>query len=221
MWSLLWSPGRFFAARLHRPPRWGFALGGPALCAGLQSVSAYLFSAKTRPLVDAALATLDLPLPGLPSERLLIAMSVLTYPMFFALLTLAVLAIDVLLKDSRQPAHLTEFTALSFYTQVPFCLVMIVIAWAWAPEPMRLPAGSAAELLSATYRYRDAMQAGPLLSTGRLLSYYSLLWLAAVLSLALQAVAGLSTRATVAAAAVLLAVCASGPLLRAAAQLLP
>ena len=222
MWSLVWSPGCFFDARRRRPPHWGIALAAPALCAGLQSVSVSLFSAKTRPMVDAALATLDLPLTGLPSEHLLIAMSVLTYPMFFGLLTLAVLALDVLVKDSGQPAHLTEFTALSFYTQVPYCLLMILIAWVWVPEPVRLPSGSsAAELLTAAQRYRETMQSGALLSTGRLLSYYSLLWLAAVLSIALKAVAGLSTRATVGTACVLLTICAAGPLLRAAVNLLP
>ena len=158
-----------------------------------------IFSGKTRPMLDAAMARLDLPVTGLPSGPLLVAMSALTYPTFFAILTLAILALDVLIGDSGQPARLTEFTALSFYTQVPYCLLMILLAWVWVPEPIRLPAGpSTAELLSTVQRYRETMQSAPLLSTGRLLSYYSLLWLAAVLSVALKVVADLSTyRATV------------------------
>ncbi len=139
MWNIVWSPVRFFDARRHRHADWVTALAAPALCAGLQGVSVSIFSGKIRPMLDAALARLDLPLAGLPSGHLFIAMSALTYPMYFALLTLAVLALDVLTNDSGQPARLTELTALSFYTQVPYCLVMILIAWVWVPEPMRLP----------------------------------------------------------------------------------
>ena len=70
-------------------------------------------------------------------------------------------------------------------------------------------------------RYRETTLARPLLSTGRLLSYYSLLWLAVVLSVALKVVTGLSTRATVVVAVVLFTLCAAGPLLGAAVRLLP
>ena len=222
MWNLVWSPVRFFDARRHRHADWITALAAPALCAGLQSVSVSIFSGKIRPMLDTALARLDLPLASLPSGHLFVAMSALTYPMYFALLTLAVLALDVLANDSGQPARLTELTALSFYTQVPYCLLMILIAWVWVPEPMRLPLGrSTAEVLTAVQRYRETMRSGPLLSTGRLLSFYSLLWLAAVLSVALKVVTGLSTRATVVVAMVLLRVCAAGPILGFAMKLLP
>ena len=203
-------------------PAWGAALTAPALCAALQGVSVSIFGAKTRPMVDAALARLDLPLTGLPSGHLFVAMSALTYPMFFGLLTLAVLALDVLVTDSWKPARLTEFTAVSFYTQVPYCLLMTLSAWVWVPEPIRLPAGpSTVDVLTAVQRHRDTMLSGSLLSTGRLLSYYSLLWLAAVLSIALKVVTGLSTRATVMVAIVLFTLCAAGPILGAAARLLP
>ena len=64
------------------------------------------------------------------------------------------------------------------------------------------------------------MWSAPLLSTGRLLSYYSLLWFAAVLSAALKVVAGLSTRATVVVAVILFTVCAAGLLFGAAVRAL-
>ncbi len=222
MWNIVWSPVRFFDARRHRHADWVTALAAPALCAGLQGVSVSIFSGKIRPILETALARLDLPLAGLPSGHLFVVMSALTYPMYFALLTLAVLALDVLANNSGQPARLTELTALSFYTQVPYCLLMILIAWVWVPEPLRLPVGrSTAELLTEVQRYRETMRSGPLLSTGRLLSFYSLLWLAAVLSIALKVVSDLSTRATIIVAMVLLAICAAGPIFGAAVRLLP
>mgnify|MGYP001156504041 CR=1 FL=1 len=213
MANLFWSPVRFFDARRRDRPDWATALTAPVLCAGLQTVSAAIFSDKTRPVVAAALARLDLPLAGLPTGHMFVAMSVLTYPMYFGLLTLAVLALDVLTTDSGESARLTELTALSFYTQVPYCVIMILIAWVWVPEPLRLSTGSSTDVLTAVYRYRDAMLSGPLLSTGRLLSYYSLLWLAAVLSVALTVVCRLSTRATVVTTIVLLTVCVAAPIL--------
>lgn len=136
MLNLVWSPVSFFDARRRRHPDWGTALAAPALCAALHCVSMSIFSGKTRPLVDSALARLDLPLMGLPSPHLFIASSALTYPAFFGFLTLAVLALDVLVQDSGQPTRLTEFTALAFYTQVPYCLLMILIAWVWVPDPI-------------------------------------------------------------------------------------
>jgi len=139
-----------------------------------------------------------------------------------AIVTLAVLALDVLGNDSEQPARLTELTALSFYTQVPYCLLMILIAWVWTPEPMRLPSGlSTIELLTEVHRYRETMRSGPLQSTGRLLSSYSMLWLAAVTSIALKVVTGPSLSANVVVAMMLLTVCAAGPILGAAVRLLP
>jgi len=68
--------------------------------------------------------------------------------------------------------------------------------------------------------YQATLLSEPLLSTGRLLSYYSLVWLAAVLSIALKVVTGLSTRATVVMAIVLFTVCAAGPFLGAGVRLL-
>jgi hypothetical protein len=214
MWNLYWSPFRFFDARRHRDPHWVTALSAPALCAVLQGVSVAMFTSKTRPALEAALARLDLPLTGLPAGGLFAAASVLAFPMFFCLLSLAVLALDVVVHDSGQPARLTEYTALSFYTQVPYCLVMIAIAWVWVPEAFSLPAGaSTAELIIQVQRYRASMVAGPLLSTGRLLSYYSMFWLAAVLGIALMVVGGRSARAAVVMTIVLFSVCAAGPIL--------
>jgi len=180
-----------------------------------------LFSRKTRPPLEVALAEADLPLTGLPTAPLFAATSLLTYPMVCGLLILAVLALDVLGTDSGEPARLAEFTALCFYTQVPYCLLMIAIAWVWVPESFTLPSGvSAAELLFEVRRYRSTLLSEPLLSTGRLLSFYSLLWLAAVVSIALKVVGGLSPRATVVVAVVLFAICNAGTIIGAGMRLL-
>jgi len=60
--------------------------------------------------------------------------------------------------------------------------------------------------------FRDTLLSGPLLSTGRLLSIYSLIWLATVLTIALKVLTRLSTVGTTVVALGLLAICAGGPL---------
>ena len=133
--------------------------------------------------------------------------------MFYGVMLLAMLALDVVASGSEQPRLLAKFTAVSFYTQVPWCIVMIAITWYWTPEPLRLPLGaSEAEVLEAMTRYQATVRSGPLMSTGQLLGHYSNLWLAAVLAIALKVVGSLSLRATVAAGTVLFVICMAGPI---------
>ena len=57
--------------------------------------------------------------------------------------------------------------------------------------PWGLPLGaSQAEVLVHVHRYQRALEVLPLLSTARLLSYYSLLWLAGVVAIGLKIVEG-------------------------------
>lgn len=210
---LFWSPVRFFEARragLH----WLAAAGGPALCAVLETVSSSMANAKMRPARDAAIAAIDAPFADFPFQGLVLAGGLLGYPMFFGVMFLAVLALDIVASGSEQPRLLAKFTAVSFYTQVPWCLLMIAVTWYWTPEPLRLPVGASdAEVLETLTRHQEIALSGPLMSTGRLLEHYAQLWLSAVLAVALKVVGSLSIRATVAAGAVLFTICMAGPLM--------
>ncbi len=89
----------------------------------------------------------------------------------------------------------------------------MAIAWLWQPEPAAFPApASTAELVLTISHYRDALLSEPLPSTGRLLSLYSLIWLASILTIALKVETRLSRGGTVLAALALLTICAGGPL---------
>ena len=214
MHMLFWSPVRFFETRRAKSLHWLAAAGAPVLCGVLQAVSGSMTLTKTLPDVERVMAVLDTPFAEFPAQGMAAVGGLLGYPMFYGVLLLAVLAIDILVKGSEQPRLLAKFTAVSFYTQVPWCMVMIAIAWHWTPEPLRLPSGdpSEAEILEAVARYRYSIQSGPLLSTGRLLGHYSNLWLSAVLAIALKVVGSLSVRATFAVGAVLFVICMAGPI---------
>ena len=215
MHKLFWSPIRFFEARQVDGLHWLTAAGAPALCAVLQTVSGWVTSAKLRPAVDTAMATIDAPFADFPVQALALAGGLLGYPMFFGVMFLAVLAFDIVVSGSEQPRLLAKFTAVSFYTQVPWCLVMVAVAWHWTPEPLRLPVGaSGTEVLEQLRRHQETVLSGPLMSTGRLLEHYSQLWLSAMLAVALKVVGSLSVRSTVAAGAVMFTICMAGPLMR-------
>ena len=213
MYMLFWSPIRFFETRRANGLPWFAAAGAPALCAGLQAISSSMISAKTGPAMATAMTALDASLPEFPVRGLTITASLLGYPMFFGILFLAVLALDVLAAGSQQPGLLARFTAVSLYTQVPYCIAMIVIVSYWMPEPLRLASGlSDTEIMQQVARYSASIHSGPLMSTGKLLQYFSQLWLSAVLAIALKVVGSLSVRATFAVGTVLFVICMAGPI---------
>jgi len=212
MITLFWSPVRFFETRrggLH----WLSAAGALALCAVLQAVSGALTTAKMLPEMQRILALTEAPFPDFPAQGLAVVGGLLGYPMFYGVMLLAVLAIDIIASGSEQPRLLAKFTAVSFYTQVPWCIVMIAIVWHWTPEPIRLPVGASnTDIMEAAAGYGRSLQSDPLLSTGRMLGHYSSLWLSAVLAIALKVVGSLSVRATVAVGTVLFVICMAGPI---------
>lgn len=212
MWQLLASPTRFFHSRRNHPIGWKTALAGPLLCTVLQAVAALIVGAKSRPAIEAAVAG-RFGRTSLPSEYVMAVVAALGYPMLFGVLTLAMLALNVLVRTPGPADRLTEFTALGFYTQVPHALLAIGIALIWEPEAMRLSStASMADFLVAIDTYRDTLLSGPLPSTVRLLSVYSLIWLAAVLSIALKVTTRASIGTTVMAAVALLTICAGAPM---------
>ncbi len=213
MHLLFWSPVRFFETRRAGGLHWLAAAGALVMCATLQTVSGSMSLAKTLPEMERIMALVETPFTEFPVQGLAIVGGLVGYPMFYGMMLLAVLAIDILASGSEQPRLLAKFTAVSFYTQVPWCVVMIAIAWYWTPEPMRVPVGASnTEIIEALADHQRSLQSGPLLSTGRLLEHYSNLWLAAVLAVALKVVGSLSVRATFAVGAVLFVICMAGPI---------
>ena len=161
MYMLFWSPIRFFETRRANGLPWFAAAGAPALCAGLQAISSSMISAKTGPGDGDRNDRAGRFAPRVSRARLTITASLLGYPMFFGILFLAVLALDVLASGSQQPSLLARFTAVSLYSQVPCCIAMIVIAHYWTPEPLRLAPGlSDTEILQQLTRYSASSTPG-------------------------------------------------------------
>jgi hypothetical protein len=189
MITFLFSPVQFFERRLDRRHGWGLPLALPALCAALHAVATLIFAMKTRPLLDDAFAALGVPAVSLPPAQVYAVLAVFGYPITFAMAALALIALDVVVSDSGEARRLGQFAGLAFLSQVPYCAFMVLVAIAWTPAPLVLPSGaSLADLQEVVNRYRHAAFDTPLMSTARLLSYYSVLWLSVMLAISWKVV---------------------------------
>jgi hypothetical protein len=149
--SLVYRPVVFFQDRAARPPSWGWAAGGPALCTSLILASQVLFLSSTAPPVAAALARVGAPMALVVSSQYLGLVAAASVCVVTWLVASAVtIAWDVLFTGTDDVARVLEMVGLAFYSQVPWLLAVIVVAWYYqppfpeigsagmAPEPGRL-----------------------------------------------------------------------------------
>lgn len=207
MLAFVFSPVRFFEYRLRQPPDWPLALLPLILCVTAQIVSALLFVEKLQPVMTALTGNLSESAAwARPLEGVSVVLVPFGYAASYAMAALALVCLDVVTGDSGHEVRLVEFAGLSFFTLVPYAIATVLIAIAWSPgTPTVGTAPSLEEIRRAIESQRVAMAASPLLSTGRLLSYYSTVWFVGMLSAALKTVTGLGTTAVWMAAAFLLA----------------
>lgn len=214
----LWfSPVRFFRARLEQPPRYLGALVPLAAYIALTSAAVLVVGGKTRRVTEAAFAGVEAPLlpPAWVGDAIGVVSSVIAGCSVFALGALAVLALDTLFVQSGRARRLVEFTALAYWSQLPFTAVWLgILAWWWQPEPLRLPPGvTAAEMLEVLSGYQEDSASAPVLSTLRLGASYSWCWLVALQAAALRVVAGFSVGGAWAAGGLLTALFVVAPYL--------
>lgn len=205
MLSFLFSPVAFFERRLERPHGWGLPVALPALCAVLHGTATLILAVKTRPLLETAFAELGLSATPLPPAQVFALLALFGYPITYGMAALALIALDVVMTDSGESRRLGQFAGLCFLSQVPYCVFMVIVAVAWTPDPLTLPVGaSLQDMQEAVNRYRDAAFDAPLLSTARLMSYYSVIWLSAMLAVSWKVVSRVRTATTIAAGVFLL-----------------
>ena len=195
-WRLLTSPVRFFRARLERPPGYLAALAPLAAYAVLASAAVLVVARETRLTAQRALARVESPgfEPLWVGDVIGTVASVTTVGFTFVLSALALLALDALFAQSGRARRLVEFTALSYWSQLPLAAAWFgIVAWWWEPPPLRLPPGlTAVELAGALGDYREESARTTILSTLQLAGAYSWCWFVALQAAALRVVSGFS-----------------------------
>lgn len=191
--QLLFSPIRFFRARLERPPNYPAALAPLAAYVVLTTATVLVSGRKTREVTDVALdrAQLGATWPAWVGDAIGGVSTVTTVGFLFVVNAIAVMALDALFAQSGRARRLVEFTALSYWSQLPFAAVWLgITAWWWRPEPLHLPAGvTSVELLEILQTYRENADTG-VLATLRLVGTYFWCWFIALQCAALRAAAG-------------------------------
>ena len=212
----LWfSPVRFFRARLERPPRYLAALAPLVAYTVLTSAAVLVVMDKTRRMAEVAFAGADAPPlpPAWVGDAIGVISSVTTACSIFALSALAVLALDTLIVQSGRGRRLVEFTALAYWSQLPFAAVWLgIVAGWWEPAPLRLPPGATSvELLDVVSAYQEDSAREPLLSTLRLAASYFWCWFIALQAVALRVAAGFTVGGASAAGGLLAALFVVAP----------
>ena len=100
----------------------------------------------------------------------------------------------MLFTGSGRTRRLIEFSALAYWTQVPWTAVVAgVVLWGFELAPLRLAAGATpTELADAMRVYQEDSASTAGLSTMRLVGSYFWCWLVALQATALRVVSGFS-----------------------------
>jgi Yip1 domain len=206
LWNFVAHPASFFGDRFRQKPNWPLALAAPALCAVLQFISSFLLTNKTLPIVRKFLARehlqqIDMHLFGVLASTFASA----SYLVAFGTIVAAVVCFDVLLMDSGRLRRLAEFAGLSFFAQLPYCVLMVVVAYLWSPNPIG-PAldTSPSEISAAIQQWRTEMFGWWLLSASRVIGYYALIWQVVLIGVFLNVVSRLKVWVAVLASASIL-----------------
>ena len=200
-WDYIFDPVRFFEELLGLPCDWWLAAAGPIICGFLAGITSTVLGDVWREVQVDVLRYLGVSLAALPPSGLVTVLVTLSYPAWFGISVLALLAINVLCEDHAEAGRLAEFAGLCFWTQIPGCLGVIVLALSFEPEPFRPPSG--AERVAAVLAFVEAQNSAPLLLAMRLVFYGSAFWLVTQLTVALKVAGRLSTRAALVSAAFL------------------
>lgn len=128
--NLVYRPVVFFRDRVARPPSWWLAASGPAVCSCLVVISQLLFLARTAPPLAAALARTGTPAALFVSSQYLGVVAAASVCLVTWLVASAVtVAWDVLFAGSDDVSRVPEMVGLAFYSQVPWLVAVIVVAW--------------------------------------------------------------------------------------------
>jgi hypothetical protein len=131
-WGLTWRPVVFFQGHVGRPPSWYQALAGPLVCSCLTVLGYIGFTSHITPLVAMALSASNVPASFVTSMQYMSVIGAASVCVVVWLVASAVmLAVEVLRADSVAAVRVLELNALAFYSQVPWLLAFVYVAWTY------------------------------------------------------------------------------------------
>jgi hypothetical protein len=132
--SLVYRPVVFFQDRVARPPLWWWAAAGPLVCTCLILAGQALFLASTAPAVGAASARAGIPPAIVASSQYLgLAAAASVCVVTWLVASAVTIACDVLFVGTDDVSRVFEVSGLAFYSQVPWLLAVVLVAWYYEP----------------------------------------------------------------------------------------
>jgi hypothetical protein len=132
--SVICRPVVFFQDRVARPPSWWWAAGGPAVCTCLILWSQVLFLSRTAPPLTAALTGAGVPAAFIVSSQYMgLASTASTCLVMWLVASAVTIACDVLFVGTDDVPRVLEVSGLAFYSQIPWLLAVVVVAWYYQP----------------------------------------------------------------------------------------
>ena len=202
------EPIRYFERRLSAPPSWVRALAPMLLCTLLQLWGASLFTSDFYRQVNDMLGCLGVPSVNTQSLSLVSAlMSAAAMPIAYVLLSAAVVSIDILAHDLHRNSRIFECVGHVFYTQVPYCLLLLVLFYCSQLSPIPMPPDSRPDTIRAVvFDYKRELYSSSPMILAETVRYLSQIWLIVIVSAILRAVTRLSWQTIAVVVAVLVLV---------------
>ena len=182
----------FFEGRVGRPPSWCVALGGPLVCSCLTVVGYVGFTSHITPLVALAASASNVPTSFVLSLQHMSVVSAASVCVVVWLVASAVMiAFEVLRAESAGVVRLLEFNALAFYSQVPWLLAFVYVAWTYR-SPLETGGMDVLAAGASVERLTRLMQEDPALVVVKSIGEGSTLWLHGLFGAGYRALTGVS-----------------------------
>lgn len=193
MVALFVSPIHYFHARIERRPAWVFAFAPVIAVAALQSLGAVTVFQRSQAAMAGIVARFEITtLPAAVGVGMAVFSVLFGAVVVFWMSAGALVVLDLLFSQSGRASRLVEFSALAYWTQVPWAVsATVLIVGLVELEPVTLPASvQTAEVPRMLADQQVAHAATPLQRAMGLVGMYFQIWLAALQACALRVVSG-------------------------------
>lgn len=205
MLAFVWSPVRFFEARLAKPPNWLLALTPPVLAGCLDASALVLLGNKMQPVLEVFGGGSAEAATAFQTIRFAAVFSFLGTPATFVLAATLLVSVDVLLIDSRRQLRAAELAGLAFWPSVAGSALIVVAVVVWTPAVPAVPgAASPSALSDAAAEYVRSMRSESWMASALLIANLATLWCAGLLGVVGRVVCRLSVPASIVAALAIL-----------------
>jgi hypothetical protein len=185
---MLYEPVRFFEREMQRPFSWPRAMGGPVLCMLLYVPA---FGVISQDVLRTILDSIDSSGGTLPVSHswpwFLAAAGGTGYLIYWLMATGFIACFDVLARGFGGTRTLLQITGVAHYSQVPYLILVLVLALLFSPPPLAARQVAGEEVTQLLSDYRAEVDGTVTMALARNFGYLFQSWLVLLLVCAYRA----------------------------------